>query len=111
MNFGSQGSVTTVVECDRCGLPVSDPVVVDGKPLHQGPAHCDQMTEAAEMAAFLEATRDDHGAVVLVLGYADGRWNLDAVSEEREHTRMAQEPGESLGEFLLRVRGGLLPLP
>jgi len=99
------------VTCDRCGHEVADPIIVDGKPLHQGPAHCDQVSSAHDVAAYLEAVVDDHDAVVCVVSFADGRWHFDGITADRQNTRLMQELGESLGAFLLRVQGGLLPLP
>ena len=103
------------VLCERCGYAVDRPTMVSGKPYHQGPAHCDQLAQVHEIADFLQDTLVDANgeapASVVVLGYADGIWHLDAVSTEHGHVRVAQSKGESLAAFLLRISGGLLPLP
>ncbi len=103
------------VRCERCGYVVDRPTMVGGMPYHQGPAHCDQLVQVAEIADFLQDRLIDADgeapAEVVVLGYAAGKWHLDAVSADRTHVRVAQAVGESLAQFLLRISGGLLPLP
>lgn len=105
---------TEQVLCERCGYPVKNPVTVHGYTYHQGPQHCDQITQAHEVADFIADAMDDvlgSPAMMGSLMFADGRWRFEAVSVDKQHVRLTQADGEPLGEFLLRISGGLLPLP
>jgi hypothetical protein len=102
--------------CSRCGFPITGRFLrspAEGM-VHADVAHCDQLTEADEVATYLEGISDRvlTDEMRLSSSFSTQRnrrvWKLVYRDLEGRIVEDRQEVHETLPAFLLRLSGGLL---